>query len=116
MTRVQTLRPKSQLILWTRLAACALLLAACWHGAGYTTKMDEAQTFWKVFYGVFLALSLGVLWRAERARTSRWWWLDIIACTYAFVPLMQLSIHAPRPAATSLSHLNGFPSGHMVSS
>ena len=106
-------------------AACAL---APWPARSAAAQLAHEELFWKGAYALLLLASLCVLWPAAFKRLARrvsdlvperdvppWWWFDAIACTYTFVPLMQLSIVSPRPEGSSLQHLNGFPSGHAFS-
>lgn len=46
---------------------------------------------------------------------SVWQGVDVLACTFIFVPLMQRLIPSPRPPQSLIVGVYGFPSAHEVS-
>lgn len=70
----------------------------------------------KLLYDAYLCVSLWVLWRASRhcRSASCWAGLDALLLTYSIVPILQFTLRLPRPQASPIEILNGFPSGHAV--
>lgn len=108
---------------WLPLLSYIALIIACLDSEREAYNLPRAHLLSRVVYGGFLGLCLLLLWlRSTRAsgkppvvQSSIWWWLDVMACTYLFVTLMQQFIPAPRPDNSPIQGLYGFPSAHEVS-
>lgn len=112
---------------WVPLMAGVALVVACLDAEREAYNLPRAHLLSQAIYGAFIVASLGLLWlRPTRTKSksrgkplttqpSLWWGVDVIACTYVFVPLMQHFIIAPRPENSPVQGLYGFPSAHEVS-
>ncbi len=70
----------------------------------------------KVLYAAYLTSSVFLLWRLCAVGRCSWWAaLEALLLTYSIVPIMQLTLHLPRPNTSPIEVLYGFPSGHAVS-
>lgn len=69
----------------------------------------------KALYNGYLIASIWLLWRlCRREQPSCWAAMDALLLTYSIVPIMQFTLHLPRPNTSPIEILNGFPSGHAV--
>ena len=102
---------------WIPVVAYMVLAVGCYYAFWEAIFPEIASIFEKIAYLLYLGLTFFLLRitspRAE-IRSSPWWCIDVILCTYTIIPLLQLSLPLPRPESSPIDFVNEFPSGHSV--
>ena len=102
---------------WVPVAAYVVLGAGCYYAFWEPFLAQISLIAEKIAYVLYIGLSFYLLRSPSPRlgiRSSPWWCVDVVLCTYTIIPVLQLTLPLPRPEKSPIDMLNGFPSGHSL--